>query len=237
MENKTIFEVNFTNPISKKDVNINFTREDVCDMTAQNFFANAVLSLLETKVFGLDFPLIEYTTQLTYQESLDSRVFGTTLALAGFSKVYAKGQDFSREKFNIDLKTSSEGLVTLHDSLYCGVYSTIFSAVLYSLTTDMNFVNEIVPSSALIGVVALPLGRVISYNMDSFRDFLGFKENPKLFKPIKRLNKTKKLGLAGLLLTGYLTSTYYTLDKLDNLEFNFPLEKQVTQLYEKIITK
>ena len=45
MENKTIFEVNFTNPISKKDVNINFTREDVCDMTAQNFFANAVLSL------------------------------------------------------------------------------------------------------------------------------------------------------------------------------------------------
>ena len=74
-----------------------YSKEDVVDAISQNTFANAILAPLEI-----------FAYKMAPQDSLDTRIFATTLSLAGMSKLYAKGQDFSRKVFGVDLKESSK---------------------------------------------------------------------------------------------------------------------------------
>lgn len=208
-----------------KNVKLEYTRQDGMDMIAQNAFANAVLAPLEVFVYKMDL-----------QTSLDTRVMATLFSILGMSKVYANGQDKSRKFFGIELDKSSEKKINFHDSLYCGAFTLAYSSFLYTVIGD-NSVGEIANNSFWNAVIAVPFGRIISYNMDSFRDFTGSCENPKLPNVIKNLSRKAKLGLAGSLLALYATSFSTSYDNFKNTEFNVPFKQSIENVIESVASE
>jgi hypothetical protein len=173
-------------------------------------FGNALAASLEKYVYGL-----------SPSESLDARVFSTTFGLLFVNKLYAVTRDKSREMFNVDLSTSSSKKITLHDSLVCGAFTTAYCFGMYEIVADGKSMNENFTNALSAGALYGALGAVVSYNMDSFRDFLGVSENPKLPKRIRELNKTKKQTVAAGVLAvyaGIFSSKYvdYANDKYDS---------------------
>lgn len=156
-------------------------------------FGNALSACLENYVYGL-----------SAQESLDARVSSTIMGLVFANKAYTYSRDKSREIFDIDLKKSTSKKINIHDSLYSGAFTFAYCLGMYELVTDQIFYDNCVNSGLTAGVYTI-LGSALSYNIDSFRDFFGISENPKLPNKVKLMSSKSKKKLAAGVLAGYTT--------------------------------
>ncbi len=158
----------------------------IVDTTALLVSTNPFYSILEKIAYGM-----------TDETSINARLNVAWMSYAGIALLYVKGRDLSREIFHITDKTR-EKIQKIHDALYTSAFNGLTCPILYLISGAQNW-KEIALGTLGGMVMALPMGVIGGYSIDTSRDLTGLRESqrvPKFLK--KRSPRLKKAIAAGL---------------------------------------
>jgi hypothetical protein len=146
-----------------------------------------------------------YINGMTDDVSLNARLLAVALTFGGFATLFGKGREKWRNQFNIT-QESPEKLQLKHDSLYGGAFNLGIVPFFYLAagTSDPKELAFGTGMGIIFGLTSTPL---IGYAMDTYKDFTGLAESPRLPQKIKSLDKKVKIGLAGILTATSLALT------------------------------
>ena len=170
----------------------------VLDSTAIMTESNPIFAASEVVVSGM-----------SYDASLNARLFVTAGTFAGAGWLYGKGRDVWRKTFQVTDQTK-ERIQQIHDGVYAATFSTLTMPFVYLLSgaKDLKEIAIGTASAVAIGAVnGIPLG----YSIDLFRDLTGLQSSARVPKLIQERSLVTKKSLAALLVGTSLglTATVY----------------------------
>jgi hypothetical protein len=185
-------------------------KKHVVDSTAILVLSNPLYSTLETVVSGM-----------SNSNSINARTFGTGLTYAGMGRLFTKGLDLSRKKFNI-VSESSEKVKHLHDAFYSAAFNIAISPPIY-LAAGVRDAKEIALGTVSAAGMAFFAGGSFGYAVDAYRDLMGIQDSVRIPELVRRQNGKLKIGLAAALVAssiGAMGLIYHINSSFVNPEVN-----------------
>lgn len=146
--------------------------------------------------------------------SINARLVAAGLTyFGGMGYAFAKGRDLYRKTLKI-IDETKEKVQTLHDSLYTGLFNSVFAPIIYFISGSRDTKEIVIGTGCAIGL-GLVNGALIGYAIDVGRDLIGLKKCERKTYPNfikKQPSKIKKVIATGLVAGSLaITSGIYSL--------------------------
>lgn len=178
-------------------------KKHLVDSTAIYASSTPIYTLFENVVLGM-----------SDNVSMSARATTGVLTYLGMGFAISKGRDISKGLFGID-NSSSGRAQTFHDAAYLTGFTTVVSPFVYAVSGAS--LEENVAGTLTAMALAIPVGPIIGYAVEVFRDLTEIEESRRVPETIKRAPPTIKRCIAGALVAAFLGSAgliyYVTPDK------------------------
>jgi len=167
------------------------------DSTAIFAACTPVLAYFETHLAGMSF-----------ETSLDSRLFATATGFAGLGLAYEFFRDRSRKGLNVN--SENQKAKDAHAVLYTGAFFGVGALATYLLCGARNF-SEVSIGTACATGMGLVSGFPMSYSVELFRGLTDLGELKRVPESVKRQTSRVKKEIGALIVAGSvaLTSCIY----------------------------